>query len=239
MLSVKIITAYPEMFPGVLGGSIIGKALNEKKWNLELINLRNFGFDERGSIDDTPFGGGPGMILRADVIEKALLFATKTITKDYRLIYMTPSGVPLNQGYLKKISKNREIIILCGRFEGIDQRVIEVFGFEEVSIGDYVLLGGEVAAQVLLEGCIRMLPGVLGHPESILEESFSQNLLEYPQYTKPQVWFDAQKNKHNVPDILLSGHHKNIKKWREDKSLEKTKKIRPDLIKKKENDRDE
>tara|TARA_Y100000590_G_C15664774_1_gene994027 strand:+ start:593 stop:1315 length:723 start_codon:yes stop_codon:yes gene_type:complete len=240
MLSVKIITAYPEMFPGVLGHSVIGKALSEKKWNLEIINLHNFGFDDRGSIDDSPFGGGPGMILRADVVEKAIIFATKNLKSEYKLIYLSPSGKPLKQGYLKKLSKFSEIVILCGKFEGVDYRAIEVLGFDEISIGDYILSGGEVAAQVLLEGCIRMLPGVLGQPESILEESFSKNLLEHPQYTRPQVWVDVHKNRHNVPDILLSGHHEKIKDWRKASSFKKTKKIRPDLINKKgKNDNDE
>ena len=134
--------------------------------------------------------------------------------------------------------KLEEIIILCGRFEGVDQRAIDILGFEEISIGDYVLAGGEIAAQVLLEGCIRLIPGVLGHAESLLEESFSNNLLEYPQYTRPQVWEDSQGNKHDVPEVLTSGHHGNIKKWRQDKSVDKTKKIRPDLIIKKEQEQD-
>ena len=146
---------------------------------------------------------------------------------------MSPSGRQLKQQDLLKYCKFEEIIILCGRFEGVDTRAIEVLGFEEVSIGDYVLNGGEVAAQVLLEGCIRLIPGVLGHPESILEESFSEELLEHPHYTKPQVWIDENKTKHNVPDILLSGHHEKIKEWRLKKSVEKTKKNRPDLIKNK------
>ena len=236
MLNVKIITAYPEMFPGVLGYSIIGKALLEKKWKLEVVNLHDFGFDDRGSIDDSPFGGGPGMILRADVVEKAMIFATKNMKKDYKLIYLSPSGTPLKQEYLKKISKISEIVILCGKFEGVDYRAIEVLGFHEVSIGDYILSGGEVAAQVLLEGCIRMLPGVLGQPESILEESFSNNLLEHPQYTRPKVWVDVQKNKHNVPDVLLSGHHGKVEDWKKENSFKRTKKNRPDLVKKKKED---
>ena len=233
MLSVKIITAYPEMFPGTLGYSVIGSALIEKKWFLETINLHDFGYDERNSIDDIPFGGGPGMIIRPDVVEKAVNFITKNSNKQSHLIYMSPSGKPLKQSDLIEFSKIDQIVILCGRFEGVDTRAIEELGFQEVSIGDYIIAGGEVAAQVLVEGCIRLLPGVLGHPESVLEESFSKNLLEYPQYTRPQVWTDAQNKEHHVPDILLSGHHEKIKEWRNNKSLEKTKKNRPDLLNKK------
>ena len=232
MFSVKIITAYPDMFPGVLGHSVIGKALNEKKWFLEIINLHDFGYDERNSIDDMPFGGGPGMIIRADVVEKAVNFVSQNSDKKSQLIYMSPSGRPLKQSDLKEFSKIDQIVILCGRFEGVDARAIETLGFQEVSIGDYVLAGGEVAAQVLVEGCIRLLPGVLGHPESVLEESFSSNVLEYPQYTRPQVWTDTQNKQHHVPDILLSGHHEEIKKWRNNKSIEKTKINRPDLLNK-------
>ena len=230
MFSVKIITAYPEMFPGVLGYSVIGKALNEKKWFLEIINLHDFGCDERNSIDDIPFGGGPGMIIRPDVIEKAVNFISKNSNKKNCLIYMSPSGKPLKQSNLKAFSKIDQIIILCGRFEGADTRAIEMLGFQEVSIGDYIIAGGEVAAQVLVEGCIRLIPGVLGHPKSVLEESFSNNFLEYPQYTRPRVWTDTQNKQHHVPDILLSGNHEEIKKWRNNKSIEKTKKNRPDLL---------
>ncbi len=218
MLSVKIITANPEMFPGVLGHSVVGNALDQKKWSLEIINLHKFGYDQRNSIDDAPFGGGPGMVIRPDVIEKALKYAKNNNEKSTHLIYMSPSGQQLRQKNLKNFINFDEIIILCGRFEGIDARAIETLGFNEVSIGDYILAGGEVASQVLVEGCIRLLPGVLGHPESVVDESFSANLLEYPQYTRPQVWVDALKNKHHVPDILLSGNHEKIKEWRKKKS---------------------
>ena len=221
------------MFPGVLGHSIIGKALKEKKWFLETVNLHDFGCDERNSIDDIPFGGGPGMIIRPDVVEKAVNFITKISNKRSRLIYMSPTGKPLKQTDLIEFSKIDQIVILCGRFEGVDTRAIVELDFQEVSIGDYIITGGEVAAQVLVEGCIRLLPGVLGHPESVLEESFSDDLLEHPQYTRPQVWTDARNKEHYVPDILLSGHHEKIKEWKHNKSLEKTKKNRPDLLKKK------
>ena len=233
MFSVKILTAYPEMFPGTLNHSVIGKALKEKKWLLEIINLHNFGFNKRKAIDDSPFGGGPGMIIRPDVIEKAVNHVKNHSNQKAQYIYMTPAGKTLKQLDLEKYSKFQEIIILCGRFEGVDQRAISILGFQEVSIGDYVLSGGEIAAQVLVEGCIRLIPGVLGQSESILEESFSDDLLEYPQYTRPKVWTDTQNKKHHVPDVLLSGHHEEIKKWRFNKSIEITQINKPDLLNKK------
>jgi len=232
MFNVNILTAYPEMFPGSLGHSILGRALNEKKWSLNIINLHDFGFDERKSIDDEPFGGGPGMVLRPDVVEKALLSIDTDYLKNRKLVYLTPTGTPLKQSNFLEFLEFKELVLLCGRFEGVDQRAINALNFNEISIGDYVLAGGEIAAKVLVEGCIRLIPGVLGQPESLLEESFSNDLLEYPQYTRPQVWVDAQNKRHGVPEVLLSGHHENIKKWRKNKSIEKTKFIRPDLIKK-------
>ena len=238
MIKVKILTGYPEMFPGGLAHSLMGKALKEKIFKIETINLHDFGIDDRKSVDDEPFGGGPGMILRPDVVEKALLSVSNNINIKSTKIYLTPSGSLLNQKKLGILAKLDEIIILCGRFEGVDQRAIDVLGFEEVSIGDYVLAGGEIAAQVLLEGCIRLIPGVLGHPESLLEESFSNNPLEYPHYTRPKIWEDSLGNKYDVPEVLTSGHHSNIKKWRQAKSGEKTKKIRPDLYSKKEQEQD-
>ena len=230
-MRVIILTCYPEMFPGSLGYSVIGNALKNNKFSLEVVNLHNFGIDKRGSVDDEPFGGGPGMVIRPDVIENALnsiSFKSKNSIK----IFLSPSGKILSQSKLNFLSKHEEMLILCGRFEGVDQRAIEILGFQEISIGDYVLSGGEIAAQVLVEGCIRLIPGVLGHPQSLLEESFSNNLLEYPHYTRPKVWEDKQGNKHEVPDVLTSGHHEKIDKWRKEKSVEKTKNIRPDLLKK-------
>ena len=230
MWNAKIITSCPEMFPGVLGFSVIGAALKKKKWCLDIINLHDFGFNERRSIDDKPFGGGPGMIIRPDVVEKAVIQTIENIEKKMPLIYMSPVGKPLIQNDLVKFSQCEGILVLCGRFEGIDNRVIKSLGFEMISIGDYVLTGGEVAAQVLVEGCVRLLPGVLGHSESVSEESFAKNLLECPHYTRPEVWVDRNNNKHHVPDILLSGHHEKIKEWRKNKSVEITKKNRPDLF---------
>ena len=229
MFNAIILTAYPEMFPGNLSYSLIGKALKEKKFNLETIDLRNFGFDQRNSIDGEPFGGGPGMILRPDVVEKAVLSLKIDPKKKSKKIYLTPAGKLVNQVKLGKFSKLDNLIILCGRFEGVDQRAVDVLNFEEISIGDYVLSGGEIAAQVLLEGCIRLIPGVLGQPESLLQESFSKNLLEYPHFTRPRVWTDSKQKKHEVPEVLTSGNHKKIEEWRYKQSVEKTKSIRPDL----------
>ncbi len=234
MLNIKIITAFPEMFPGGLAFSLIGKALREKKFSLDIINLHDFGIDERKSIDDEPFGGGPGMIIRPDVIENALLSIDSDKSKKSHRIYLSPSGTPLNQEKLKDLAHLDELIILCGRFEGIDHRAIDVLKFEEISIGDYILAGGEIAAQVLVEGCIRLIPGVLGQPKSLLEESFSNNLLEYPHFTRPQVWTDTEKCTHEVPEVLISGHHGKIKEWRHKQSIEKTKLLRSDLYKNKE-----
>ncbi len=230
-MRVIILTSYPKMFPGSLGHSVIGNALENKKFILEIVNLHNFGIDQRGSIDDEPYGGGPGMVIRPDVIGNAMesiSLKTENISK----IFLTPSGQKLTQNKLLKFSKCDEIVILCGRFEGVDQRAIEILGFQEISIGDYVLSGGEIAAQVLVEGCIRLIPGVLGQPQSLLEESFSNNLLEYPHYTRPKVWEDMTGNKHEVPEVLVSGHHEKIGRWRKDKAIEKTKILRPDLLKK-------
>jgi len=237
MFEVKILTACPEIFPGSLGFSIIGNALKEKKWSLEIINLHDFGIGNRKSIDDQPFGGGPGMVIRPDIVEKAMLSINYINNSSSYLVYLTPSGRPLKQSNLLEFINFDKLIILCGRFEGIDQRVINSMNFNEISIGDYVLTGGEIAAQVLVEGCIRLLPGVLGQPESLLEESFSNKLLEYPQYTRPQYWKDSQEKDHEVPNVLLSGHHENVKQWRVEKSIEKTKKNRPDLLEKIKKDR--
>ena len=230
-MRIIILTSYPQMFPGSLGHSVIGNALSNKKFDLEIVDLHKFGVDQRGSIDDEPFGGGPGMVIRPDVVENAMNSISLKKT-NFVKVFLTPSGKRLTQENLKNLSKYNEMVILCGRFEGVDQRAIEILGFHEVSIGDYVLSGGEIAAQVLVEGCIRLIPGVLGHPQSLLEESFSNNLLEYPHYTRPRVWEDKKGNKHEVPEVLVSGHHEKIGKWRKDKSIERTKNLRPDLLKK-------
>lgn len=228
----KVITSMPEMFPGPLSHSIIGRSLKEKKWSLETINLRDFSYDKRGSIDDTPFGGGSGMILRADVAEKAVKKSLENMENNFSLVYMTPVGKPLVQQKLEEYSNSPGLIILCGRFEGVDERVLEAYDFERISIGDFVIAGGEIAAMTVIEGCVRLLPGVIGKKESLEIESFNNNLLEYPQYTRPDVWVDKNGVEHNVPEVLLSGHHKKINDWRNKKSIENTKKYRAELLKK-------
>ena len=231
MFEVKILTAYPSMFPGSLALSLTGTALSKKIWSLDIIDLHDFGIDRRKSIDDEPYGGGPGMVIKPEVVEKAVLSIELKENITRKLIYLTPSGKPLKQKNLEHFITFDQIIILCGRFEGVDQRVINALNFEEISIGDYILSGGEAASQVLVEGCIRLLPGVLGQPKSLLEESFSDNLLEYPHYTRPKVWKDAQNKDHYIPEVLFSGHHDKIKLWRKEKAIEKTKLFRPDLLK--------
>ena len=232
--TAKVITSIPSIFPGALGHSVIGQALKEGKWALEVINLREFANDERGSIDDSPFGGGPGMILRPDVVEKAIKKALENVETDLPLVYMTPVGKPLIQKRIKELSNGQGIIVLCGRFEGVDERVLDAYNFERISIGDFVLTGGEVAAMTIIEGCTRLLENVVGKKESLQVESFNESLLEYPQYTRPQIWVDEMNHEHKVPDVLVSGNHEKIRKWKKNKSLEKTKNIRPDLLNKRD-----
>ena len=223
MLNVKIYTIFPEIFPGFLGYSLTGKALENGKWNLETINIRDYAFDKHGSVDDTPCGGGAGMIMRPDVLGNALSHNHQ----GGRLIYMSPRGKPLTQEMVHELAKEEKISVICGRFEGIDERVLEAYQVEEVSIGDYILTGGEQAAQIMLDAIIRLLPGVLGNEESTADESFENILLEHPQYTRPIEWEGR-----TVPDILLSGHHQNIARWRHEQALEITKQRRPDLLQK-------
>lgn len=222
-MKVKVLTIFPELFPGFLGSSLTGKALAEGKWSVEAVNIRDYAFDKYGSVDDTPCGGGAGMVMRPDVLGAAL----KANYDGGRLIYMSPRGRQLDQKMLHELAKEDKITIVCGRFEGIDERVLEAYGIEEVSIGDYILTGGEQAAMILLDGAVRLLPGVLGNAESTSEESFENCLLEYPQYTRPINWEGRE-----VPDVLLSGHHQNINNWRHEQSLEITRQKRPDLFKK-------
>ncbi|MBO4294652.1 MAG: tRNA (guanosine(37)-N1)-methyltransferase TrmD [Alphaproteobacteria bacterium] len=223
MLKVNILTLYPEMFPGFLGFSLTGKALSQNKWMLNAVNIRDFATDKYGSVDDTPCGGGAGMIMRADILGAAI----DAHYKSGKLIYMTPKGTPLTQKKLHELAKEDELTIICNRFEGVDERVLEAYKPEEISIGDYVLTGGEQAAMIMIDGIVRLLDGVLGNEESLADESFENGLLEYPQYTRPIEW-RGQK----VPEILLSGHHENIRKWRLEQSLKITEKKRPDLLKK-------
>lgn len=229
---VNILTLFPEMFPGSLGASLSGKALDKGLWSYRAVNMRDFGLGVHKSVDDTPFGGGAGMVLRADVLEEALLSLPEQAPKN---IYMSPRGKPLTQQKVVELSQAPEITLLCGRYEGVDQRFIEAHNFEEVSIGDYVLSGGEPAAIILMDACIRLLDGVMGNTETPDEESFSNGLLEYPHYTKPASWTDQSGATHEVPDILTSGHHKNIEDWRKERSEDLTKEVRPDLWEKYKN----
>jgi len=230
MWSATILTLFPEMFPGTLAHSLAGKALNEGLWSLDLIQIRDFATDKHRSVDDTCFGGGAGMVLRPDIVDAALdRVISREKGKRRPLIYLTPRGKPLDQTMVRRYALSTPgLILLCGRYEGIDNRVIEAWGekaeMEEISIGDFVLSGGEIAAMTLLDACIRLLPGVIGKEESAVHESFELGLLEYPQYTRPQVW----KNR-VVPEVLLSGDHKKIAAWRHQEALRITQIRRPDL----------
>ena len=215
-----VLTLFPEMFD-TLDQSIIGKAKEKQLIDINLINIRNFSKDKHKKVDDTPYGGGAGMVIKPDVVYDAY---NSIENKNAKVIYMSPQGNILNQKKIEDLSKQKHLIILCGHYEGIDQRILDKIVDEEISIGDYVLTGGELPAMVLIDSVSRYIEGVINQ-ESIQEESFSNGLLEYPQYTRPEV-FEGEK----VPEILLSGHHENIEKWRRDKSIEITKKKRPDLL---------
>ena len=219
-----VITLFPEIFPGPLGISLVGQALRSGLWSLKTVNIRDHGIDKHRSVDDTPFGGGPGMVMRPDVIDAAVNSAIVSAVKS-PLLVTSPKGRPLTQSRVCELAAGPGAIVLCGRFEGIDQRAIEAHAMEEVSIGDFVLSGGEPAAFALLDACVRMLPGVIGKSESLDEESFENGLLEYPHYTRPRVWQERE-----VPEVLLSGHHENIKAWRLAQAEAITKQRRPDLL---------
>lgn len=226
---INLLTLFPEMFPGSLGLSISGKALEKGLWSYNAVQIRDHATDKHQSVDDTPYSGGAGMVMRADVLENALLSIPSD--KRGRLIYMSPRGKVLNQKLAEELSQEESLTILCGRYEGVDQRFLDAYDVEEISIGDYVLSGGEPAAIILMDACIRLLPGVMGNTETAGEESFSNGLLEYPHYTKPAEWKDATGKIHKVPEILRGGNHAEIVKWRHAQSLEITKANRPDLLK--------
>ena len=221
MLTARIFTLYPEFFPGPLGKGLYGKALDKKIWKLETINIRDYTTDKHKTVDDTTYGGGSGMLIKPDVLANSL---DKNLKSKERIIYLSPKGKLFNQKFAKELSKEKTVNIICGHFEGIDQRVIEARNIEELSIGDFVLSGGETAAFVMLDSIIRILPGVLGNEKSVEDESFENGLLEYPQYTKPQIWEEK-----TVPDVLLSGDHAKIKDWRLSQSEAITRDRRPDL----------
>ena len=221
MWKVRVFTLYPELFPGPLNSSLYKKALEKKIWSLEVVNIRDYAKDKHKTVDDTPFGGGSGMVMRADVLANSL--DKNILDKKETIIYLTPKGKKFDQTYAKKLHVNN-LNIICGHFEGVDERILETRNIKQVSIGDYVLSGGEVGAFVIIDTMVRLLPGVLGNINSLSEESFEKFLLEYPQYTKPQKWEEKQ-----VPDVLLSGDHKKIKDWRLTQSEDITRRRRSDL----------
>ena len=216
-----VLTLFPEMFPGTLGLSLAGKALNTGVWALKALDIRCFARDKHRSVDDTPFGGGAGMVLRPDVVDAALASVEAV---PGRRIYLSPRGRRFDQAMAADLAAEPGVVLLCGRYEGLDQRLIEARGLEEVSLGDFVLSGGEAAALAMLDACVRLLPGVLGGAQGLVEESFVEGLLEYPLYTQPRDW-----NGMAVPEVLLSGHHANIQAWRREQAENITRDRRPDL----------
>jgi len=221
MWRAGVLTIFPEMFPGPLGVSLAGKALAAGAWSLDVVDIRAFASDKHRSVDDTPAGGGPGMVMKADVLGRAI---DAVATDDRPRLLLSPRGRPLTQARVEALARGAGVLLVCGRFEGIDERVIAARALEEVSIGDYVLSGGELAAMILIDACVRLLPGVIGAPASIAEESFADGLLEYPQYTRPQLWEDRP-----IPEILLSGDHGKIAAWRRAEAEKLTRERRPDL----------
>jgi tRNA (guanine37-N1)-methyltransferase len=221
--TATVLTLYPEMFPGTLGHSLAGQALEDGRWRLETLDIRDFASDKHRTVDDAPFGGGPGMVMRPDVVDAAI-GAAKEKVGGVPMIYLSPRGTPARQDRVREIADGDGMNILCGRFEGVDARVLEAHDVEEISLGDFVLSGGEPAAITLIDACVRLLPGVMGSKESLEEESFNRGLLEYPHFTRPQNW-DGRA----VPEVLLSGHHEKIRAWRLAQAEAATKKRRPDL----------
>ena len=221
MWKARIFTLYPEIFPGPLNKGLYGKALSNKIWNLDIINIRDSAEDKHKTVDDTPFGGGSGMLIKPDVLASSI---DQHVNKSEKIFYLSPKGKLFNQKTAKSLSKEHCVNLICGHFEGVDQRLLETRNIEEISIGDYILSGGETAAFVIVDSILRLIPGILGNEESVHEESFENGLLEYPQYTKPQLWEEK-----NVPEVLLSGDHSKIKDWRLSQSEAITRRRRPDL----------
>ena len=220
MASSSVYT-YPEVFPGPLSKGLYGKAMSKKLWDLKVVNIRDAAEDKHKTVDDTPYGGGSGMLLKADVLAKSL---DQNRIEGEKILYLSPKGKKFDQSYAKKLATAKSLSLICGHFEGVDERVLSTRNIEEVSIGDYVLSGGETAAYVVIDSVLRLLPGVLGNDNSKIEETFENGLLEYPQYTKPQIWEEK-----SVPDVLLSGDHSKIKDWRLSQSEAITRDRRPDL----------
>jgi tRNA (guanine37-N1)-methyltransferase len=221
MWRASVLTIFPDMFPGPLGASLAGKALAAGAWSLDVVDIRNFATDKHRSVDDTPAGGGPGMVMKADVLARAIDAAA---TEARPRLLLSPRGAPLTQARVEALTAGAGVVLVCGRFEGVDERVIAARGLEEVSIGDYVLSGGEIAAMALLDACVRLLPGVMGAPASGAEESFTDGLLEYPHFTRPQVWEGRP-----IPEVLTSGDHGKIAAWRRAEAERLTRERRPDL----------
>ena len=221
MFQAQVFTLYPEVFPGPLAKGLYGKALSNKLWNLSVINIRDAATDKHKTVDDTPYGGGTGMLLKADILANSL---DRKVKKKERVFYLSPKGKKFDQKLAQDLSKEKSISLICGHFEGVDERVLTTRNIEEISIGDYVLSGGETAALVVLDSILRLLPGVLGNEKSSIDETFENGLLEYPQYTKPQIWEEK-----SVPEVLLSGDHAKIKDWRLSQSEAITRVRRPDL----------
>ena len=221
MFQAQVFTLYPEMFPGPLAKGLYGKALSNKLWSLSVINIRDAASDKHKTVDDTPYGGGTGMLLKPDVLAKSL---DQKVKKGERVFYLSPKGKKFDQKLAQDLSKEKSISLICGHFEGVDERILNTRNIEEISIGDYVLSGGETAALVVLDSILRLLPGVLGNEKSSIDETFGNGLLEYPQYTKPQIWEEK-----SVPEVLLSGDHAKIKDWRLSQSEAITRVRRPDL----------
>ena len=221
MYAVKIFTLYPETFPGPLAGGIYGKAMRNGLWSLKTVNIRDYADDKHKTVDDTVFGGGSGMLMKPDVVAKSL---DKNVSKGEKIFYLSPKGRKFNQDFANSLSKQNGINLICGHFEGIDDRLLSTRNIEEISIGDYVLSGGETAALVILDSILRLIPGVLGNKDSVKYETFENSLLEYPQFTKPKIWEGK-----SVPDVLFSGDHAKIKSWRLSQSEAITRRQRPDL----------
>ena len=231
---VRVLTLFPEMFPGPLGVSLAGKALENGVWALETVDIRDFARDKHRSVDDAPFGGGPGMVMRPDVLDAALTASAGAGGEESgkvwgRAIYLSPRGRLLDQALVRDLAAGPGVTLLCGRYEGVDERLLEAHALEEVSLGDFVLSGGEPAALALIDACVRLLPGVMGNAGTAGEESFEGGLLEYPHYTRPAVWTDGQGVERAVPEVLLSGHHEKVKAWRLAEAEAVTRARRPDL----------